>query len=84
MRRILNGKLGLTDLILLSAFALSASVLHAAPVVRVADGPMLPPAPWEDLRIADGPMLPPAPWEDLRVADGPMLPPAPWEDLRIG
>jgi hypothetical protein len=76
MKRILNLRLGFVDLVLLMAFVLSASVLRA-------DGPSLPPAPWEQLQVADGPSLPPAPWEQLRVPDGPSLPPAPWEQLQV-
>ena len=80
MRRVLSSKLRFTDIALLLGFLLSSSILHAA-VLRVADGPNLPPAPWEGVQVADGPNLPPAPWEGVRVADGPNLPPAPWEGI---
>src|SRR5579872_7366236 len=81
MRRVLSGK-RITDIALVLGFVLSASVLHGS-ALRVADGPNLPPAPWEGIRVADGPNLPPAPWEGIRVADGPNLPPAPWEGIRV-
>ena len=82
MRRVLSSKLRFTDIALLLGLVLSASVLHAS-ALRVADGPNLPPAPWEGVRVADGPNLPPAPWEGVRVADGPNLPPAPWEGVQV-
>src|SRR5690242_480967 len=87
---------GLIDTALLLGLVLSASMLHAsmmvptsgalAPVAQqtqVADGPWLPPAPWQNVQVADGPWLPPAPWQNLQVADGPWLPPAPWQNLQV-
>ncbi|HLK47786.1 MAG TPA: hypothetical protein VKT49_06610 [Bryobacteraceae bacterium] len=68
MQRTHGNKRGLTDLCLLLALVLCTSILHGAPAVPVADGPMFPPAPWEGLQVADGPMFPPAPWEGLRIA----------------
>jgi len=83
MRRVITNRLGLTEIVLLLGFALTGSILQSVPAPVVADGPWLPPAPWENLQVADGPWLPPAPWENLQVADGPWLPPAPWENLQV-
>ena len=45
----------------------------AIPAFQVANGPNMPPDPWE---VANGPNMPPDPWE---VANGPNMPPDPWE-----
>ena len=83
MRRISTNKSSFIDIVLLLALVLTASVLNTSRVREVADGPWLPPAPWENLQVADGPWLPPAPWENVLLADGPWLPPAPWENVSI-
>jgi len=47
----------------------------------LADGPILPPDPWDgNVMLADGPILPPDPWDgNVMLADGPILPPDPWD-----
>lgn len=72
---------GLRDTALLIGLVLSANILHASMMVpnsgvrasgsqqtQVADGPWLPPAPWQNLQVADGPWLPPAPWQNVQSA----------------
>jgi hypothetical protein len=52
MRRIITNKPGLTEILLLSALMLTGSILQSAPARVVADGPWLPPSPWENVQVA--------------------------------
>jgi len=49
--------------------------------VTIANGPSLPPDPWDgNVMIANGPSLPPDPWDgNVMIANGPSLPPDPWD-----
>ena len=83
MRRVITNKLGVTEIVLLLAFVLTGSILQSAPTPVVADGPWLPPSPWDNVQVADGPWLPPSPWDNVQMADGPWLPPSPWDNVQV-
>ena len=83
MRRLLQSKLAVTDIVLLLGMALAASLLQGPAAVSVASGPTLPPQPWENIQLASGPTLPPQPWENIQLASGPTLPPQPWENIQL-
>ena len=82
MQRFKTHKLALSDIALLLALALMASVLVGPAQAKVASGPTMPPDPWEQV-VASGPTMPPDPWEEIRVASGPTMPPDPWEEIRV-
>src|SRR5215469_15447508 len=83
MRRVMTNKLGFIEIVLLLAFVLTGSVLQGAPSAVVADGPWMPPSPWDNVQLADGPWMPPSPWDNVQLADGPWMPPSPWDNVQL-
>jgi hypothetical protein len=92
MSRLLENKLMFAAVLALFALACALNAIQGAGVpvpshkllteqVTVADGPTLPPDPWDgNVMLADGPTLPPDPWDgNVMLADGPTLPPDPWD-----
>ena len=92
MIRLLENKLLFALVLALFALACASNALQGASVpvhshkllaepVSVANGPSLPPDPWDgNVTIANGPSLPPDPGDgNVMIANGPSLPPDPWD-----
>ena len=92
MSRLLENKFTFAAVFFLFALAFALNAIQGAGVPvpshkllaepeNVANGPILPPDPWDgQVTIANGPILPPDPWDgQVMIANGPILPPDPWD-----
>jgi hypothetical protein len=92
MSRLLDNKLIFAAVFALFALACALNAIQGsgAPVhgqmlladpVNVANGPIIPPDPWDgNVTVANGPIIPPDPWDgNVTIANGPIIPPDPWD-----
>jgi hypothetical protein len=81
MSRLLENKLMFAAIFVLFVLACASHAIPRYGNVMIADGPIIPPDPWDgNVTIADGPIIPPDPWDgNVMLADGPIIPPDPWD-----
>jgi hypothetical protein len=92
MSRLIENKFVFAAVFVLFALACASNAIQGAGVpvpshkllaepVNVAQGPIIPPDPWDgNVTIAQGPIIPPDPWDgNVTIAQGPIIPPDPWD-----